>query len=177
MCGAPVREGRVTVVITAPIRRAVWACVDPVLRQSALLDVSPRPTKGWPHEPLGPRAFREVYYPSGGPGGYLSPISPRSLGWFWNNRPKDPRSSFVFDFTKKCLENKPAGSLLLNSEWFGKNDLLLSSSTITPRNLVFCLRFMLQRSAFCTVELWCSLGAPKVHPMGVAPELRVDFCR
>jgi hypothetical protein len=29
--------------------------------------------KGWPHELLGPRAFREVFYPSGGPGGYPSP--------------------------------------------------------------------------------------------------------
>jgi hypothetical protein len=41
---------------------------------------------------------------------------------------------------------------------------------------VFCLRFMLLRSTFCTVGLRFSLGAPKVHPMGVAPELRVDFC-
>jgi hypothetical protein len=90
MCGAPVREGRVTVVITAPIHRVVWACIDPVLRQSALLDVSPRPTKGWPREPLGPWAFREVFYPSGGPRGYLSPTSPQ----FWNNRLKDPRSSW-----------------------------------------------------------------------------------
>jgi hypothetical protein len=71
-----VREGRVTVVITAPIHRAIWACVDPVLCQSALLDVSPRPTKGWPRELLGPRAFREVFYPSGGPGGYMSPTVP-----------------------------------------------------------------------------------------------------
>jgi hypothetical protein len=36
---------------------------------------------------------------------------------------------------------------------------------------------MLRRSAFCTVGLRTSLGAPKVHPMGVAPELRVDFCK
>jgi hypothetical protein len=53
----------------------------------------PRPTKGWPYDLLGPWAFREVFYPSSGPGGYLSPTSPRSLGWFWNNRSKDPKSS------------------------------------------------------------------------------------
>jgi hypothetical protein len=80
MYGAPAREGWVTVAITAQIHRAVWACVDPVLCQSVLLNISPRPSKGRPHELLGPRAFREVFYPSGGPGGYLSPTSPRSLG-------------------------------------------------------------------------------------------------
>jgi hypothetical protein len=36
---------------------------------------------------------------------------------------------------------------------------------------------MLRRSAFCIVGLRTSLGAPKVHPMGVAPKLRVDFCK
>jgi hypothetical protein len=72
---APAREDRVTVVITARIYRAVWACDDPLYW--AFL---PRPTKGRPRELLGPRAFRKVFYPSGGPGGYLSPTSPRSLG-------------------------------------------------------------------------------------------------
>jgi hypothetical protein len=42
---------------------------------------------------------------------------------------------------------------------------------------VFYLRLTLRRSAFRIVGLRTSLGAPKVHPMGVAPELRVDFCR
>jgi hypothetical protein len=42
----------------------------------------PRPMKEWPHDLLGPWAFREVFYPSSGPGGYLSPTSPRSSGWF-----------------------------------------------------------------------------------------------
>jgi hypothetical protein len=35
----------------------------------------PRPTKEWPYELLGPWAFREVFYSSSGPGGYLSPTS------------------------------------------------------------------------------------------------------
>jgi hypothetical protein len=33
----------------------------------------PRPLKEWPYDPLGPWAFREVFHPSSGPGGYLSP--------------------------------------------------------------------------------------------------------
>jgi hypothetical protein len=33
----------------------------------------PRPTKEWPYDLLGPWASREVFYPSSGPGGYLSP--------------------------------------------------------------------------------------------------------
>jgi hypothetical protein len=75
----------------------------------------------------------------------------------------------LFDFDKECLENKSAESLFLNSKRSGKNDLLLSSSVIIPQNSVFCLRLMLQRSAFCSIELQNSLGA--------APELRVDFCK
>ena len=43
---APVREGRVTVVITARIHRVVWAFVDPVLCQSASLDVPPQAHEG-----------------------------------------------------------------------------------------------------------------------------------
>ena len=57
MYGAPAREGRVTVVITAQIHRAVWACVDLVLCQSALLNVLPGPrrdelTNYWVHGPF-----------------------------------------------------------------------------------------------------------------------------
>jgi hypothetical protein len=35
----------------------------------------PRPLKGWPYDLLGSWAFREVFYPFSGPGGYLSPTS------------------------------------------------------------------------------------------------------
>jgi hypothetical protein len=49
--------------------------------------------KEWPYNLLGPWAFREVFHPSSGPGGYLYSTSPRSSGWFWDNQPKDPRSS------------------------------------------------------------------------------------
>jgi hypothetical protein len=52
---------------------------------------------------------------------------------------------------------------------------LLSPSAFITRKLVFCLKLALWRSAFRTVGPWTSLGAPEVHPMGVAPELRVDF--
>jgi hypothetical protein len=35
----------------------------------------PRPMKGWPYDLLGPWAFREVFYPFSGHGGYLSPTA------------------------------------------------------------------------------------------------------
>jgi hypothetical protein len=79
--------------------------------------------------------------------------------------------------TGNAFGNKYVGLLLLNLSDPVKTICLLSSSAIIPRNLVFCLRFMLRRSAFCIVGLRTSLGAPKVHLMGVAPELRVDFCK
>jgi hypothetical protein len=43
---------------------------------------SSRPTRGWPYELWGLWAFREVFYPSSGPGGYLSPTV--------NNKEKEP---------------------------------------------------------------------------------------
>jgi hypothetical protein len=43
-----------------------------------------------------PKAFREAFLPSSGPGGYLSPTSPQTLSWFWNNQPNDSRSSLRF---------------------------------------------------------------------------------
>jgi hypothetical protein len=77
---APAREGRVTIVITARIHRAVWACVDPALHRSALLGVPPQAHEGMTLRIIGPRAPREASCPSGGLEEYLSPISPRSLG-------------------------------------------------------------------------------------------------
>jgi hypothetical protein len=54
MYEAPTREGRVTVVITARIHRAVWACVDLVLCQSASLDVPPQAHEGMTSRMIGP---------------------------------------------------------------------------------------------------------------------------
>jgi hypothetical protein len=54
MYEAPTREGRVTVVITTRIHRAVWACVDPVLCQSASLDVPPQAHEGMTSRMIGP---------------------------------------------------------------------------------------------------------------------------
>jgi hypothetical protein len=51
---APAREGRVTVVITARIHQAVWACVDPALRRSALLGVPPQAHEGMTLRIIGP---------------------------------------------------------------------------------------------------------------------------
>jgi hypothetical protein len=75
MYGAPAREGRVTVVITARIRRAIWACVDMILCRSTSLGVLSQAHEGMTSRLLGPRAFREIFYPSGGTEGYPSPTS------------------------------------------------------------------------------------------------------
>jgi hypothetical protein len=58
MYGALVREGRVTVVITAQIRRAVWACADLFLFRSTSLGVLSQAHEGmtsriyWAHGPF-----------------------------------------------------------------------------------------------------------------------------
>jgi hypothetical protein len=49
-----VREGRITVAIIAQIHRAIWACVDPVLCQSASLDVPPQAHEGMALRIIGP---------------------------------------------------------------------------------------------------------------------------
>jgi hypothetical protein len=176
MYRAPAQEGRVTVAIAAQVHRAVWAFVDPVLCQSALLGVPPRPTKGWPRELLSPRAFREVFYPSGEPGEYLSPTSPRSLGWFWNNRPKNPRSSLQsLILTRNALEISLSGHYFWILSDPVKNDLLLSSSAITPRNLVFCPKFMLQRSAFLHYRTLKFIGYTEGAPNGCNPRASSGF--
>ena len=176
--GAPARESRISVVIARSTLWAVRVCTNPASCQPALLIVPPRPTKERPYDLWGPWAFREVFYPSSGPGGYPSPTSPRSLGWFWNKWPKDRRSSLQsLILIGNALEISLSGHCFWILSDPVKKIFLLSSFAIIPRNLVFCLRFMLRRSAFCTVGLRTSLGAPKVHPMGVAPELWVDYWR
>jgi hypothetical protein len=71
--GAPAREGRISVVAARSTSWAVRVCTNPALCRSVSLVVSPRPTKEWPYDLLGPWAFREVFYSFSGPGGYLSP--------------------------------------------------------------------------------------------------------
>jgi hypothetical protein len=78
---APARESWVSVAIYS-----FDVVGRPGLHQSGLTSsllcwlFLPRPTKEWPYDLLGPWAFREVFYLFSGPGGYLSPTSPRSLG-------------------------------------------------------------------------------------------------
>jgi hypothetical protein len=49
-----VREGRITVAIIAQIHWAIWACVDPVLCQSASLDIPPQAHEGMTLRIIGP---------------------------------------------------------------------------------------------------------------------------
>jgi hypothetical protein len=46
MYEAPAREGRVSVAVAIRTRRAVWVCADPVLCQTASLDVPPQAHEG-----------------------------------------------------------------------------------------------------------------------------------
>jgi hypothetical protein len=55
---------------------------------------------------------------------------------------------------------------------FGKYSTRRSSSEILPSVLSYALETGVAFSRNGDL-----LGAPEVHPMGVAPELRVDFCR
>jgi hypothetical protein len=72
--GASARESRVFVVI-----HSFDVVGRPGLTSSLLCWWSfPRPTKEWPYELLGPRAFREAFYFFSGPRGYLSPTA---LAW------------------------------------------------------------------------------------------------
>jgi hypothetical protein len=68
-----IREGRIIATVAAQIHRATWACVDPILCQSTSPDVPPQAHEGMTLRTIGPKAFREVFWPSSGPGGYLSP--------------------------------------------------------------------------------------------------------
>jgi hypothetical protein len=54
MYGAPVQEGRVTVVITARIRWAIWACVDLILCRSTSLGVLSQAREGMTSRIIGP---------------------------------------------------------------------------------------------------------------------------
>jgi hypothetical protein len=51
---ASAREGRVTVVITARIHRAIWACVDLILCRSASLGVLSQAREGMTSRIIGP---------------------------------------------------------------------------------------------------------------------------
>jgi hypothetical protein len=46
MYEAPAREGRILVAVAVQTHRTVWACVNPILCQSALSDVPPQAHEG-----------------------------------------------------------------------------------------------------------------------------------
>jgi hypothetical protein len=69
------RESRINTMDNAWIQRAVWARVYPISRQSNPPAVLPLAHEGMALRNNGPKAFREAFYPSSGPGGYLSPTT------------------------------------------------------------------------------------------------------
>jgi hypothetical protein len=56
-----IQEGRITTAAVAQIHRAVWACVDPIMCQSTLLDVPPQAHEGMTLQNIRPKVFREVF--------------------------------------------------------------------------------------------------------------------
>jgi hypothetical protein len=80
MYQAPAREGRILVAVAVQTHRAVWTCVNPILCQSTLADMPPQAHEGLTLRIIGPTGLSRGLYPSSGPGGYLSPTSPQSLG-------------------------------------------------------------------------------------------------
>jgi hypothetical protein len=57
-------------------------CTNPTLCRSASLVVPPQAHEGVTLRFIGPWAFREVFYPSSGPGGYLSPTVTLNIFYF-----------------------------------------------------------------------------------------------
>jgi hypothetical protein len=141
----------------------------------------PRPTKGWPCELLGLRPFARSFSLPVDPGDICPPQAPNLWVDFEITSPKILGPACSFDFNKECLENRSVEPLLLNSEWLGKNDLLLFSSAIIHRPSLYSSeigalsRLYALEISILLFGLQDSLGTPKVHPMGVAPELRVDY--
>jgi hypothetical protein len=97
--------------------------------------------------------------------GYLSPTSPQSLSWFWNNRPKDSRSSLRFlilirNTLKMGLSNCCFGTLsnLVKTVFCYPLLSLFIGLRFIFQKLVFCLGLMPWGSAFCSMGF--RLGAP-----------------
>jgi hypothetical protein len=132
----------------------------------------------WAHGP-----FVRSFILSVDPGDIRPPQAPNLWVDFEINGQRFYVQLAVFYFDKECLENKSVEPLLLNFECPGKNDLLLPSSAIIRRPSLYSSKIgVLSRVYALEVSILLfrvqnSLGAPKVHLMGVAPELRVDFCK
>jgi hypothetical protein len=98
--------------------------------------------------------------------GDICPHKPQSLGWFWNKRPKDSRSSLQFLI---LIRNALKISLSSRCFWTLSDSMrtifccfllpLFIGLRFIPQKSVLCLGFMLWRSAFCSLEFkihWCS---------------------
>jgi hypothetical protein len=170
-------ENRITAVDNVWFQWAARARVDPILCRSILPDIPPLTHEGMALRNNGHEAFRETFLPSSGPRGYLSPTSPQSLSWFWNNRPKDSRSSLQF-----LILVRNALKIGLSSCCFWTLSNSVKTIFYYPLlSLFISLCFILQKSVLCLLvyaleisilfsRVQDSLGAPK----GVASELWVD---
>jgi hypothetical protein len=143
---------------------AIQARADSALHRSALLVVLPQAHERMTLWFIGPLGLSWGLLSFQWTRGISVPTCPQSLGWFWDNRPKDPRSSLRSSFYDKGYF---PGSLVKTISYY----LLLLENWRSVSNSCF------GGQHFVFVGSWTSLGAPEVHPMGVAPELRVDFWR
>jgi hypothetical protein len=97
MYEASAREGRVTVVITARIRRAIWACIDLTLCRSTSLGVLSQAHEGMISRIIGPyRPFVRSFILLVDPGD----ICPPHLRSFVSLKPMTPG---IFPETDKSL--------------------------------------------------------------------------
>jgi hypothetical protein len=141
----------------------------------------PWPTKGWPCEIMGPKSS---VWPSSllvDPGDICPPQASNLWVDFEIIGPKILGPACGFDFGNGRFENTPVESLLLNSTQFSKKQsyvILLWhiqwSSPYTSEIDALSLAYALEISIL-SFGVEDSLGAPKVHPMGVAPEFWVDY--
>jgi hypothetical protein len=128
---------------------AVQACINPASCQPALLIVPPQA-----HERM-----------------TLRFIGPLGLSWGlllfqWTRGISVPHKPPIFGliFDKRCFPSSPVKIIFY---------CLLLLRSLVDWSLASCL--CLGGRHFFFVGPWISLGAPEVHLMGVAPELRVDF--
>jgi hypothetical protein len=123
-----------------------------------------RPVKVWPYDLLALGPFVRSFILPVDPGDICPPQAPDLWVDFEIIGPKILGPACGLHLWQEMLSGQ-----------FGQNDFLLSPSALITRKLELCLILMPWRSAFCIVGPWTSLGAPEVHPMGVALELQVDF--
>jgi hypothetical protein len=151
------------------------------LRRPILPAVLPWPTKRRPCETIGPKPFARPSCLLVDPGDIRPPQAPNLCVDFKIINPKilGPACDFDFHFGDGRSEGAPVERCFWTLSDSVKNNLLLSSFGafkdlyLMPQKSALSSAYALEISilSFGVKNL---LGAPEVHPMGVAPKLWVD---